>query len=332
MARQRGPSGNRANPRQHRSGFILIEPYQARRKVSRSQQPHVGPVMQALQTLIPLIITASLSGLVLAVGLHSGRGDLLYVLRRPGLLARAVLAVLVIPPIAAGLVISTTRLEPVVMAGIMLMAISPVPPLVPGKEIGVGGRKEYAYGLYVAMALLTTLSVPIVMAVVTLMFGRQDFADIGSIVRTVVFSVLIPLSVGVVIRQVAPAFAERAWSIIYKLSMVLVLVAFLPIVIRVWPALSALIGNGAVVAMALVTLIALAGGHVLGGPDRHDRATLATCSAVRHPGIAISLAGAHFHDPAVSAAILLFLLVGLVVSAPYTAWIKRGARRPPAHA
>ena len=35
-----------------------------------------------LASLIPLMLTVSLAGLVLAVGLHSSHGDLLYVLRR----------------------------------------------------------------------------------------------------------------------------------------------------------------------------------------------------------------------------------------------------------
>ena len=66
-------------------------------------------------------------------------------------------------------------------------------------------------------------------------------------------------------------------------------------------------------------------------PDPRDRATLAMASAVRHPGIAMSIAGASFHDPRVSAAVLLFMLVGLVAAAPYTVWIKRSRLNRPAH-
>lgn len=285
--------------------------------------------MEALRSLIPLLIAVSLAGLVLAVGLNSGRGDLLSVLRRPAQLLKAVLAVMVIPPVAAAILIAVmTPLDPVVKAGIMLMAISPVPPLVPGKELAVGARKEYAYGLYAAMALLTVVSVPAVLALTTTLFGRQDFISVDSIARTVGLGVLLPLGIGIAIREIAPVFAGRIWRLIYQISMVLVLLAFVPVLIQVWPALVNLIGNGTVLAMAAVTLIALAGGHLLGGPDRRDRATLAMASAVRHPGIAISIAGASFHDPRVSAAVLLFLLVGLVAAAPYTAWVKRSLHRP----
>ncbi|MGH6949714.1 MAG: bile acid:sodium symporter family protein [Vitreimonas sp.] len=285
--------------------------------------------MEALRSLIPLLITVSLAGLVLAVGLNAGRGDLLYVLRRPSQFLKAILAVIVIPPVAAAILIALmTPLEPVVKAGIMLMAISPVPPLVPGKELAVGGRKEYAYGLYAAMALLTVVSVPAVLAITTTLFGRHDFVSMDNVARTVGLGVLLPLGIGVAIREIAPVFAGRIWRLIYQLSMILVLLAFTPVVIQAWPAILDLIGNGTVLAMAAVTVIAIVSGHLLGGPDRRDRATLAMASAVRHPGIAMSIAGASFHDPRVSAAVLLFMLVGLVAAAPYSAWIKRGLHRP----
>jgi bile acid:Na+ symporter, BASS family len=284
--------------------------------------------MEALQTLIPVLLTLSLAGLVLAVGLNASRQDLLYVLTRPALLFRAIASVLVIPPIVAGVLIALLPIDPVAKAGIMLMAISPVPPLVPGKELGVGGRKNYAYGLYVAMALFTVVSVPLVMAITTTLFDRSGHVSVVGIAQTTFLGVLLPLAIGLAVRAMAPGIASRAWGIVYKLSMLLVLAAFLPIIIKVWPAIQQLVGNGTVVVMAIVTLICLAVGHTLGGPELRDRATLAVASSVRHPGIAMSIASASFNDPRISAAVLLFMLVGLVVSIPYTMWVKRHQHPP----
>jgi BASS family bile acid:Na+ symporter len=289
--------------------------------------------MEALQALIPMLLTFSLAGLVLAVGLNSAREDLLYVLTRPRLLYRAAVSVLVVPPLAAGLLIAfAPPLPAVAQAGIMLMAISPVPPLVPGKELAAGGRKNYAYGLYVAMVLLTVVSVPLTVAIATTLFERSDFVSVGAIARMILIGVLAPLALGLAIRAFARAFALQWWTRIYKISMVLVLLAFIPIVATAWPAVTSLVGNGTVIAMALVTVISLAVGHVLGGPNSRDRATLAIASSVRHPGIAMSIAAANFSDPRISAAILLFLLVGMVVSAPYIVWMKRHPPSRAAHA
>src|SRR5687768_9053131 len=120
--------------------------------------------MEALQTIIPVLITLSLAGLVLAVGLNSSRHDLLYVLTRPGVLGRGVVAVVVAPVVAAVALVAFLPIVPAAKAAIMLMAVSPAPPLAPGQELGVGGRKNYAYGLYVAMAIITIASVPLMAA------------------------------------------------------------------------------------------------------------------------------------------------------------------------
>lgn len=279
--------------------------------------------METLKALIPTLLTVSLGGLVLAVGLNAGRGDLLYVLRRPGELFKGVLAVIVIPPILAGILVYLLPLEPVVKIGIMLMAVSPVPPLVPGKQLGIGGRKEYAYGLYSALALLTIVSVPLVLGIASYVFGRDADVPFDKLFKTVFVGVVLPLGLGVLIRFIAPPLAARIWKPIFIISMVLVLAVFLPIVVRIWPALMALVGNGTVLAMAIVSAICLAVGHFLGGPDLVDRATLAVAASVRHPGIAMSIAGASFTDKRVSAAILLFMLVGMVVAIPYQQWVKR---------
>jgi BASS family bile acid:Na+ symporter len=286
--------------------------------------------MEAIKQIIPLLLTFSLAGLVVSVGLNSTRDDLLYVLRRPALLFKAIIAVDIIPPAIAIALTALLPLEPVVKAGILLMAISPVPPLVPGQELGLGARKEYAYGIYVAMALLTIVVVPVALAVATRVFGREDAVSFMTMAETIVTGVLIPLAIGMTVRRFAPAFAARAMPWLYKLSMLLVLLAFLPIIVSIWPALMHLVGNGTLLVMALVVVGALAGGHLLGGPDIEDRATLAIASAVRHPGIAMMLASANFADKRVTAAVLLFLLVGLVVGVPYKRWIKRSRAQPQA--
>jgi BASS family bile acid:Na+ symporter len=284
--------------------------------------------MEIVKQLVPLLLTLSLAGVVISVGLNAGRGDLLYVLRRPALLAKAILAVDVIPPAVAILLTALLPIEPVVKAGIVLMSISPVPPMVPGQELGLGARKEYAYGVYVALALVTIVAVPLALAVATRVFGREDSISLAAMIRTVLTGVLIPLAIGVALRLTLPTLAARLAPWLFRLSMLLVVLAFVPIVVSIWPALTQLIGNGTLLTMAVVIVISLAGGHLLGGPDRTDRGTLAIASAVRHPGIAMMLANANFADKRVTAAVLLYLLVGIVVGLPYRRWIKRSTTRP----
>ena len=61
---------------------------------------------------------------------------------------------------------------------------------------------------------------------------------------------------------------------------------------------------------------------MLGGPADYDRATLAVASSVRHPGIAMLIANTTFADKRVTAAVLLYLLVSMIMGALYQAWFK----------
>jgi BASS family bile acid:Na+ symporter len=279
--------------------------------------------MHLLQTLIPLVLTLSLAGLVFAVGLHADNGDLLYLLRHPRQLFKAIVAVIVIPPIAAGLLVSLAPLSPIVKAAIMVMAVSPVPPLVPGKGLAAGARKEYVYGLYLALSLVTVVSVPLVLAIAEAVFERHMFLPLPSLLGTVIGGVVVPLALGVLVRRHAPEFAAQSWQTISRIALAIGLLSIVPIAARLWPAMVTLVGNGTIAIMAAATGISLLGGHILGGPDPRDRATLAIAASLRHPGIALAIAGASFREPKVASGILLFLLAGLIVSVPYTVWMKR---------
>src|SRR5689334_883946 len=107
--------------------------------------------MSIVQSLIPLALTISLAGIIIAIGLDAELDDLLCLFRRPWQLAKAVLAVNVIVPVAAVLLVSLFPLTPIARAGVVLMALSPVPPLVPGKAQKAGAERSYAYGLYTAL-------------------------------------------------------------------------------------------------------------------------------------------------------------------------------------
>ncbi|MDX3885344.1 Na+-dependent transporter [Edaphosphingomonas haloaromaticamans] len=280
--------------------------------------------MELLKQLVPLLLTFSLALLVVAVGAASTRGDLLYVFRRPALLAKALLAVSVIPVLVAIAVIAVFPVSHATRAGIMLMAISPVPPLVPGKMMKFGGRNDYAYGLYNAMAALSVITVPLWGIILTHLYAAHAIFPPAVVASNVFIGVVIPLVIGLLFgRWLAPERARRAAPVIVKIAMALVILAFVPIILGVWPELTGLVGDGTIVAMAVIAVLALLGGHLLGGPLLGDRATLAFAAAMRHPGIALALAGANHGDKSISAAVLLFILVGMIVMMPYQAWIKR---------
>ncbi len=146
----------------------------------------------------------------------------------------------------------------------------------------------------------------------------------AAVLGLVFWSLLLPLAVGIVVRKMAPAFAERAAGPITTIAFAVLVLGVIPILIRVWPAMVSLVGNGTLLAMVLLVLVGLAAGHILGGPDPEDRTVLALSTATRHPAIAIAIAQANFPDQKLApAAILLYVLVSVIASMPYLKWSKR---------
>jgi BASS family bile acid:Na+ symporter len=285
--------------------------------------------MHLLQVLLPLLIQGSLAALVLAVGLDATLDDVLYLIRRPALLARAFLAISIIVPVVAVLVIRALPISLPSKVGVILMALAPVPPFVPGKDLKLGGHKSYVYGLYVAFAVLAVIIVPATVAVLNHLYGASADVPMGKLAGTVVFSVLLPLVVGMLLHARWPAATSAAAVWVGRLAVILVAIVVIPLLVKAWPAMLAMTGDGTVLAIALIVAAGAAAGHMLGGPDLADRAALANSAATRHPGIALMIATSIGADKRVTAIVLLFVIVALVIMTIYQQVLKRLAHPKP---
>lgn len=285
--------------------------------------------METLNEIVPLALYASLFLVVLGAGLDASVDDTVYVFRQPKLLLRTLVPITVVVPAFATLLAAVLSLKPTVEAAILLMAVSPLPPFLPGKGIKLGGRKPYVYGLLVAVSLLSIVIVPVSVEIIAAGRGVNVSISPDAVAGMVFKMALLPLAVGMVIRQFWPSRAKRAAPVAEKIGMIVLVISLVPLVADLWPAMADLIGNGSIAAIVAVVVVGLVSGHMLGGPNPLDRATLAISSALRHPGIAMLIAGANSAEPNVKAAILLFLIVGLLTEIPYKVWYKRRNPVPP---
>ncbi len=273
--------------------------------------------MENLKVVLPIIIQGGLALLVLSVGLDARLEDALYVLRRPTRLARAFVAISIVVPVVAVLVVNWLPLSLPAKVGVVLMSLAALPPFVPGSEIKAGGRRSFSYGLYVAFAVLTVVIVPATVAVLDRLFGADAEVSLAVLGREVLVAVLVPLVIGMLVNARWPDLAAHIAPILSKASMAVLLLIVALLLIRAWPAMMSLIGNGTVLAVVVISVAAIAAGHFLGGPDPRDQVALATAAAIRHPGIALMVAGGLAPDKRVTAMILLYVLVTFVVVTIY---------------
>jgi BASS family bile acid:Na+ symporter len=277
-----------------------------------------------LETLIPLALKTSILMTVFGLALNATIDDALYLFRRPSELVRSLLSMNVIMPLFAAALAAAFNLHLAVEIALITLAVSPVPPILPKKELKAGGHASYAIGLLVAAAVLAIVFVPLAVDLLGRVFSRPAQISVATIAQLVLLTVLLPLAAGIAVRHFAPATADRIARPISLVAAVLLIASALPIVFTAWPAITSLIGNGTIIAIAAFVIFGLTVGHLLGGPEEEDRTVLALSTASRHPGIALAIASASFPgQKLVLGAVLLYLIVNAVVSLPYLNWRRR---------
>jgi BASS family bile acid:Na+ symporter len=278
--------------------------------------------------LIKLALTASIPLLVFALGLRATFAETTTLFRElfrpPNRLLRALVAIYVIVPVAAAALALLGDLSRPVKVALLAMAVAPIPPILPGKQLKFGGEKSYVFGLLVAVSLVAILLVPLGVDVLGRVFGRESRFSPIEVARLIGMTILAPLVVGLMLRHAAPRLAQATAPWASRAGTILLVGGLVPVLIKVWPTVAALVGDGSVLAIAALVVVAIVAGHAMGGPDPDERATLALASAMRHPGIAAAIASLNIPDePRVPAAIILYLLVATVGTSLYGSWSKR---------
>jgi BASS family bile acid:Na+ symporter len=271
--------------------------------------------------------------LVLALGLRSSMADALYVLRRPALLLRSLLAMNVLMPLLIFALATSFNLRPAVEIALFALALSPVPPILPGKQLKLVTHEGYVLGLLVASAVASVVLAPLAIELADLHLGMRARVEPLKILEVVARSVILPLLVGILFHHLRPELAKRLARPVNVAGGVLLLVVIVPALLSLARTIFSLVGDGTLLAIVVFTVLGLLIGHWLGGPEPDNRTALALATATRHPGVALTVATAAFpNQKLVLPAIVLFMLVNLIASMPYSNWRKRQRSRAPAAA
>src|SRR5262245_14039691 len=120
-------------------------------------------------TILGLLIKISGFLTVLSFGMLASWDDVMYLFRRPGHLIRALLSINVIMPILMLLMALFFDLDPVAQVALIALAVSPVPPGLPGQLLKAGGSRAFTFGLLAAISLLSIIVVPLVLSIFDLL-------------------------------------------------------------------------------------------------------------------------------------------------------------------
>ncbi len=244
-------------------------------------------------------------------------------LRSPALLIRGLINVLVIVPIVGFAATFAFGLSLPEQVGVVLMVIAPGAPLALRRALEFWRRRRIRTNATNRCGYSCG-------AGCTPMGDRRQldigFVDAAAVARQVFLAQLLPVASGVIVRRVTPVRGAQIGRALGRAGAVLLIVALLSVLVNVrysillthfWPIASA----------AVITIVALVAGHLLGNPSPEIRHAIAIAGAMRNVGLALLVATANQTPPMVEVIIISYAITALIIVSVYTVLWNKGVTR-----
>src|SRR5688500_17262339 len=154
--------------------------------------------------ILKVLATTSILLLVFALGARATLADATSLVRElfrpPYWLLRALVAMYVIVPAAAVLMGLVLDLPRPIRVGLLAIAVAPIPPILPRRQLDLGGSPGHVFGLLVAVSLFAIVQVPLMVGVIGRVFGQDVSFGPGRVAGVIGVTILLPLAAGLVLR------------------------------------------------------------------------------------------------------------------------------------
>lgn len=274
--------------------------------------------MAGVLNAIKAALFASIFTMKLGQGLDIKPEDLRYLQGRWGLMLRSLLTVIVLMPIATLIIILLLRPSPGMAVALSILAASPAAPLMTMSARRAGGHSGYSASLQLALAVLSVISVPLILVMMASVLGFKANVNPIHVARQVATAQFIPIGLGILIgtksdklTKLGHTLAGIATILTTAIVVVIIVVmhkAFMQIDIRSFAAI-------------LLTVAAeLFLGHMMAPRVPEMQATLAMETAFRNPGLAMFIASLNFPKAKPLPLLIPYMVVLLTMSTLYIRW------------
>ena len=270
------------------------------------------------------LVTLTVFVIMLTMGVNLSLAELTSLWQRPGLLGRSLLTVLGLFPLGVVLVVVGLDLPDSATIGLALLAAAPGAPLLTKRAQMAGADFAFAASLQVILSLVAVLYTPLLLFGLGMLLPAVTEGAAPLVVAQQVAMVqLLPLSIGLVIRQIWAALADEIGDFLTTIANTLFLVLALLLLVMSLDLIPQL-GPRCIGAIGGVTALALGMGHFLGGPEPEMRSGFAIATVARNAGLALFIA--LLNDQAtVIPMILAYLILSAAVTVPYSVRMRRKA-------
>lgn len=264
--------------------------------------------------------------MVFALSLRARFADLGYMIThwRQGLGALAAMYVIV-PAVAILLAMWLERIAPDIKVALIALAFSPLPPVLPAKQVKMGAHAGYVTGLLIMATMASIVLAPwgVPLAARLLDAHAGDVTPL-SVAAPLIVTILIPLVAGLIGRPLLGARVETVATAVSRIGTLLLVVGILGLLGVLGPAILKVIGEGTLLVLIVAVVAGVVGGYLLGGRELGNRRALALAAATRHPGAAIAIATHSFPNATQApATIALAAIVAGFVCAPLLKLLSR---------
>lgn len=264
---------------------------------------------------LKLGVALSIVLMLFALSLRARFADLGYMIAnwREGL--GALIAMFVIVPSVAIALAAWLDISPDVKVALVALAFSPVPPVLPAKQVKLGASADYVTGLLILATLASIVLAPWgVPFAATLLDAHSGTLTPMGVAAPLFVTILAPLVLGLIARPLLGRFVAPVATWASRVGTALLLMGMLGLVVLLVPGILGVIGEGTLVVLTLSVAAGVVFGYLFGGRERGNRSALALAAATRHPGAAIAIATHSFPlaDEAPAAIALAAIVSGIV--------------------
>ena len=273
--------------------------------------------------LILNLVTITIFSLMLAIGVNLSFAELLYLWRRPVILLRTLLAVVVLVPLVVIFLIRLFDLSSGITTGLALLAAAPGAPLTTKRSQMAGGTFPYSVSLQLTLALLAVLITPITLDIFYVLFDLEiDSVMISQVFQQVARVQFLPIILGLLIQK----FSPKITSVIGKPLILIANTLFLLLlIILIIPGFRLILQIGILplVVIVMMVVVSLAIGHLLGGSEVDKRSALAIACIARNIGLAMYISYLSKSQQQVMPTLISYVILGALIAIPYSSWSKR---------
>lgn len=264
------------------------------------------------------VIMGSVILLMLGAGLNIELRQVIDIAKRFRLVLLGVLANFLAVPLLIVLCLMLVPLSPDIKIGIMLMAAAPIAPMAPAPFVEKAkGDVVYSVGLMTIVASLSIVLTPLILSLsIPESVGGVTLNPI-QIVKTLLMVQLIPISVGIAIRQASRKWADRLVKIVPRIGQIGLLIG-VGLLLAKQASQIISIGLLGYLIMVLLTVVSLfVGDLMLIGESAEKRRALAVSTAIRNVPLAFLIATGNFPDTIIGPVTLVFSAFTMVLSVVY---------------